>query len=242
MSATELPADGQVILPAPKPTSRWRYFWYAMAPVAGLLGTAVVAAALVALVVGRENQIALASVGQAIASVLFLGFIVWLSVAKREWLADEPISRSAWWRVKAVVGCWLLMTGFGMMLSVSGVIDPNVYRSYQDDFRALMAGSPQLLVWAVVVFIGPLAEELAFRRWMLSVLPKAIGAPLGVAGSALLFVLIHFPSFLGQFLMLLSLSAATTWLWLKTRDWRMCWALHALNNTLFLIGLYATQS
>lgn len=221
---------------APLP-SRWAFFCWGTLPVWGLLGAGLLAAVLVVPTLWQADQAVQIVIAEVLAVLLYFGLFLWLSRSYRHWLPGARLPRSGRWRLFAVLGCWAAVMLVGLFSVLSGLTDLEAYEQYTSEFAQRLSVWPTWLLWLTLVVIGPAAEELAFRRWMLSVLPKAVGSVLAVPASVLLFVLMHFPSFLGQFIALLALSLATTWIWFKTHDWRMCWAVHALNNAVFVLGL-----
>ena len=232
-----LAALPQPLQAAPPRPGRWKLFWLGLVPVWGFLLTMLVGVIVVFGAFGREQTAQTIMLAEILAVVLFLALIVVLSMANRDWLPAATIPRSFRWKALALLASWFVVFAVGALAVLAGITDLDAYNDYLEVFRSRLDVWPVGLTWAMAVVVGPAAEELAFRRWMLSVLPKAIGTPLAVVASVLLFVLMHFPTFWGQFVVLLALSVATTWLWFKTRDWRMCWALHALNNAQFVLVL-----
>jgi membrane protease YdiL (CAAX protease family) len=97
-------------------------------------------------------------------------------------------------------------------------------------------GAGLLLAVVIVVVIGPLVEELAFRGVVLGVLAERFGAFAGIAGSALVFALYHttlwvvVPTFL--------LGIATGWLATRRPTLWPAISLHSLYNGIVVAAIF----
>ncbi|HSC26286.1 MAG TPA: type II CAAX endopeptidase family protein [Vicinamibacterales bacterium] len=107
-------------------------------------------------------------------------------------------------------------------------------QSEQPVFEALLQldGSPFALTCAAIVGLGPLAEELFFRRHVFGRLAAAGRSGVGYAVSAVLFGVIHFHPVLLPSYVLAGLCLA--WLYSRTRWIGTPLLAHAVNNTVAL--------
>ncbi len=93
-------------------------------------------------------------------------------------------------------------------------------------------GSP--LLWAAVLLLAPLFEELLYRERLLPAFRARLGTPIAIAFSSLLFALPHLEPWnvLGAFVVGLMLGAAYT----RTRCTALCIAFHAGLNSACLVS------
>ncbi|MFC0582534.1 CPBP family intramembrane glutamic endopeptidase [Micrococcoides hystricis] len=117
----------------------------------------------------------------------------------------------------------------------------------QESIQQMTTAAPFWLMFIVVVLMGPLVEEYIFRHLLIGKVSRRFKIEwLMVAISALAFASIHFISggdlsfqalvpYLGQGI------AIGIFYVLMRKSLFMAWLLHALNNFVALILLYATQ-
>ncbi len=166
-----------------------------------------------------------------LGNLLFYALLLGLVYSHRQ-LLPEPLALSWPRRIGWVLGLLLVHSAISHALSAAMDPDGGAFDDYARIFRELFRSLPMALVLLFIVVIGPWFEELAYRKWMLSTLPKAIGLPAAVLLSAACFVLLHAPGSLWQVLGLASLALLLSLLWLRTRSLAACWLLHAGNNAL----------
>lgn len=103
-----------------------------------------------------------------------------------------------------------------------------------DDVSELVSDSPIWLIILVIVIIGPIVEELIFRKLLIDRLSR-YGTPLAIVISALAFGLFHGNFY--QFFYALSIGLVLGFMYAKTRNILYPIALHMLIN---FIGSVAT--
>jgi membrane protease YdiL (CAAX protease family) len=174
----------------------------------------------------------------ALGSCLSLGVLALLCWAYRRRLDS---ARAFGWRRGAG---WLLATlaaiyASNALLSILLAPGQDVLDRYLDTYRALLEELPLWASAAFMIGLAPLAEELAFRKWMLSLLPRAIGNVAAIVVGSSLFVAVHFPDSLWHAGMLASASLGFALLWMRSRSLLLCWSAHAAFNT---VGYFAMRS
>ena len=103
--------------------------------------------------------------------------------------------------------------------------------------QLILDGPGLIATVALVVIIGPLAEEVFFRGFVFAGLAGRLGAIGAGLASALLFTLAHVTGELDQNLVLPPIFATgilLTWLYHKTGSIWSCFAAHAMQNALAL--------
>lgn len=182
----------------------------------------------------------LAVVTGGIPTTVALWFLaLWYSLHARGWtwtdlgLGERLGLRRWWWQVAlAYLGVVLLASLVVSQLSAPGE-QPNV-----------MAGGVQFgpvaiaAIWVAVALVGPLVEEVVFRRILLGWLEARVGIVLAVLVQAALFAVLHVVPAAMVLTFLLGLATAAL-----ARRHRTLWpalALHALNNTLAVSVLLTT--
>lgn len=110
--------------------------------------------------------------------------------------------------------------------------------AYRDSYAPLLLGqdgSPGLVTVLFAVVLVPLAEELLFRAWLVSMLARAMPAWVAIGVGGGVFALVHGVSQPAVVLMLWVHGIVLGTLWWRTRSLLACWAVHAANNGLFLL-------
>lgn len=154
-------------------------------------------------------------------------------------LLPAPGANTWRYRLGWVLGLLLVQSAWGYALSAWTDPDGSGFADYARIFHELFSTLPMAVVLLFIVVIGPWFEELAYRKWMLSILPRAVGMPLAVLISGACFVLMHGPASAWQALGLGGLALLLSLLWLRTRSLTACWLLHAANNALACGALLA---
>lgn len=173
----------------------------------------------------------LAVVTGGIPTTVALWFLaLWYGLRTRGWtwtdlgLGPERATPGRWWWQVALayVGVVLLATLVVSQLSAPGE-QPNVM------VGGLHFGPVALLaIWVSVGMVGPLVEEVVFRRVLLGWLESRVGLVLAVLVQATLFAALHVVPAAMTLTFLLGLATA-----LLARRHRSLWpalALHVLNN------------
>jgi membrane protease YdiL (CAAX protease family) len=105
---------------------------------------------------------------------------------------DQPFWRSLGWRfpfdgiARTILGGPLLTVAvalLGYALKAPEIPMP---------FQQMLQDKPTMVLFAIfVVVLGPVSEELAFRGFLMPLMMRTLGVPLGVASTGLLFGLMH---------------------------------------------------
>lgn len=194
-----------------------------------LAATALGTGGLVLLLVAGVDPVAAAT--GALPTTVALWFVaVWYALRGRGWSwADLGLARHGarpgrwWWQVPLA---YVAVVGVGTLL-VSLISDPGEQAN-------VMAGGlrfgPVALValWLAVVLVGPLVEELLFRRTLLGWLEARTGSVLAAVLQAAVFSVLHVIPAAMVLTFLMGLAAA-----LLARAHGSLWpavALHVLNN------------
>lgn len=182
----------------------------------------------------------LAVVTGGIPTAVALWFVaLWYGLRARGWTwADLGLGERAgpgrwWWQVAlAYVGVVLLATLVVSQLAEPGE-QPNVM------VGGVRFGPVAIVaIWVSLVAVGPLVEEVVFRRVLLGWLESRVGLVLGVLVQAALFAVLHVVPAAMVLTFLLGVAAA-----LLARQHRSLWpalALHVLNNMVAVSVLLAT--
>lgn len=205
----------------------------------GFLAATAVGGVVIAVLI-RLGLDSLAVVTGGIPTTVALWFLaLWYGLRTRGWtwtdlgLGGRAAPGRWWWQVVlAYVGVVLLATLVVSRLSVPGE-QPNV-----------MAGGARfgpvalLAIWVSVGMVGPLVEEVVFRRILLGWLESRVGLVLAVLVQAALFAALHVVPAAMALTFLLGVATA-----LLARRHRSLWpalALHVLNNMVAASVLLAT--
>jgi membrane protease YdiL (CAAX protease family) len=148
-------------------------------------------------------------------------------------LARRPTSRQV--ALGAAIGVALFFAAAGIM-SLTALLVPRAW-VHTFDVTHLFQGSPreQLAMAVIATLLAPLAEEVAFRGYLLSALRTHLRPGAAIAASSVLFAAMHldpvrFPAvlFLGAFLGWLAWRSGSLW---------PAVAAHAANNGLGSIAV-----
>lgn len=182
----------------------------------------------------------LAVVTGGIPTTVALWFLaLWSGLRARGWTwADLGLGERLglgrwWWQVAlAYVGVVLVASLVVSQLSAPGE-QPNVLEGGVRFGPVVVAA-----IWVAVGLVGPLVEEVIFRRVLLGWLESRVGLVLAVLVQAALFAVLHVVPAAMVLTFLLGLATA-----LLARRHRSLWpalALHALNNLVALSVLLST--
>lgn len=207
----------------------------------GLIASSALGAALISglILLGADP---LAVVTGGIPTTVALWFVaLWYGLRARGWTwtdlglgSGEGFAPGRWWWQVALayLGVVVLATLVANQLSAPGE-QPNV-----------MVGGVQfgpvaiVAIWVSVAVVGPLVEEVVFRRILLGWLESRVGLALAVLVQGVVFAAIHVVPVAMVLTFLLAVAAA-----LLTRWHRSLWpalALHVLNNMIAVSVLLAT--
>ena len=124
----------------------------------------------------------------------FLCYLIWFLLLKLLlWLKyQEPFWRSLGWRMPEK-GLWLCLIGgpllaFGLNFLAQWLKAPVVKPPFDD---LLFDRRWQFVYGVAAVLAGPLAEELAFRGFMLPLFAKWFGTAAGIVVTGIVFALAH---------------------------------------------------
>jgi len=92
------------------------------------------------------------------------------------------------------------------------------------------------------VFFAPVVEEYVFRAWMLERLRRVMPTWLGLALSALAFMIMHVPHGVVSALVITSAGLLFGLTWLRTRSWLACVVAHSFYNGVVLTSMWGAFS
>jgi hypothetical protein len=176
-------------------------------------------------------------------TVQFLAYLLWFTAL---WLLlkikyDRPFWRSLGWNVPWSGMAWTVVLGPAVAFTVAvlGVAlkTPLVDNPIQ---KMMTDRSAVVLVGFFAATLGPLAEELIFRGFLLPLVARTTGGLLAVALTNLPFVLLHGPQYgwTWQHLMLLFLASSVFGLTkLKTGSTAASTLVHAGYNATFFSAM-----
>ena len=236
-STSPTPAPPRPAAPAParrKRFARWRPGVALIAVVAALIGSQIVALALIFAAGGEDAPDWVIAAGIVIADLVLLGVV--LAVARRG--ADKlgaatlGIRKTAFW---PAVG-WMVLTYF--FVSVFNAIWILVVGtgSLPSD-EAGGGGTPSV---AAVVFVAlgvavaaPIVEEITFRGYLFPALARWKGPWIGALACAIVFGLAHCAVYPPELLPMMAVFGfVACMLFWFTGSLLPCVALHAMNNAL----------
>lgn len=197
------------------------------------------AAVLVLVAAATLGQDWLVSVVVPVATILSIAG-TWTVLVRRGWswrdLGYVRASRALWhllWEVPLIWAAALVLT---VLVGTLAGLDPSgTDSSTSSTADALELGVGAVLITAVcTTAVIPALEEILFRRVLFGWLEQRLGVTTAIAGSALVFGLVHIapPVVLLQFL--IGLGAG-----MLVRTHRTLWAslaLHGLNNGIVTVG------
>jgi membrane protease YdiL (CAAX protease family) len=132
----------------------------------------------------------------------------------------------------------LLAGVWGVVIQLLGVKVPV---SDLDPTRLFAPGVPGVIMLVVVaVILAPVTEEMIFRGVLLPAFAHRWGVTAAVAGSSLVFSVIHLTPVALPALFLFALLLGT--LFVRTRSLWVCIVSHALFNAIGLAAAYAAKS
>jgi membrane protease YdiL (CAAX protease family) len=190
----------------------------------------------------------------AITWRLLLPQIIWygLTFGLLKWLLtiryDQPFWRSLGWRpisFGAALGSLLL--GPTLMIAI-GLLGTALHTPEIDlPFQQLLGSTAStVLLGFVVVILGPVCEELAFRGFLMPLLMRSLGAAGGIIVTGFIFGSIHGYEYEWSWrhMLLISLVGCTFgWVKYKTRSTIAAAFMHStFNLTQFVAFLYQSRT
>lgn len=103
--------------------------------------------------------------------------------------------------------------------------------------RALGEGAFRLATIGIIGIMGPLAEEVFFRGFLLAAMIRPLGAPRAMAVGSAIFAASHFS--IGALVPLFVTGWLLSWLYLKTRSIWPPFAAHAAQNFIAVFAISA---
>ncbi len=96
-------------------------------------------------------------------------------------------------------------------------------------------------IWSFLTLavVAPVAEELLFRKIILTGLEKNYGAHKAILWSAFFFAIFHLNPWQGVGAFLIGIVLG--WLYLNTRNIWLCIAIHAFNNAMSFLAFYLSD-
>jgi membrane protease YdiL (CAAX protease family) len=220
--------------PAPRRQrfARWRPSVALGSVVAALIGSQIVALAIILAAGGDDAPDWLAAAGIVIADLILLGTV--LAVARRG--ADKlgaatlGIRRTRFW---PAVG-WMVMTYFAVMIfNVFWLLVVGTGSVPRDQESGTVTLAGVILVAIGVAVVAPIVEEITFRGYLFTALARWKGPWLGALACGAVFGLAHCAVYPPQLLPLMAVFGFVACLlfWF-TGSLLPCVALHAMNNAL----------
>lgn len=167
------------------------------------------------------------AVGMVIAAVLFVA-VLWAAKGIRRRPFNSAGKQPAGTWLAAIVGFTLFAFGLSAALSPLGLSDSGtgaLFGEMKSDAIGVM----------MLVFIGPLVEELAFREGIQRTLTERFMPVMAALVSAATFGIIHFNPL--QTVSALVLGLVLGLLYMRAGDIRLCLICHILNNGLGVLLL-----
>jgi membrane protease YdiL (CAAX protease family) len=163
---------------------------------------AAVPALLVAALIAKLlfNAFALRGQGKApeLLAAQFLGYLFWFVflylLLRLKY--GRPFWQSLGW-VRASERFWR-WAGWGALLAIAVSIAGSLLRTPDLDMpmkHLLSDRMSVLLIGVAAATVGPVCEEVAFRGFLMPLMVRSMGAPLGIVLSALPFALLHGPQY-----------------------------------------------
>jgi membrane protease YdiL (CAAX protease family) len=110
-------------------------------------------------------------------------------------------------------------------------------------FRQMLGNRPTIILFSIfVVILGPLAEELAFRGFLMPLLIRSFGPILGIVGTGVLFGALHAYEYSWSWRHVVLITAAGTtfgWVRYKTGSIAASIFMHATYNLTQLAAFFA---
>jgi len=128
----------------------------------------------------------------------FLGYLFWfifLYLLLRLKYGRPFWESLGWLRVSERLWWW---AGWGALLAIAISLAGTLLRTPDLDMpmkRLLGDRMSVLLIGVAAATVGPVCEEIAFRGFLMPLLVRSMGAPLGIVLSALPFALLHGPQY-----------------------------------------------
>ena len=153
----------------------------------------------------------------------------------KEVLKLKVPNKKVWWMVPAVVGGYVVL--LVMFFMILYVISPKILEQQQDVAAALekIRGLKLFIMAFGVAFLTPIAEELFFRSFLLSLYAKKVQFLVGIFAGAALFGLAHWQLNVSVDTFLFGIALGLlTW---QTESIYPAIALHMLKNGLALTSI-----
>lgn len=174
------------------------------------------------------------------APILMLGLTLLLAkllIKKplREVLKLKKPNKKVWWMVPATVGGYIVLLIF--FFAILYLINPQILEQEQDVAAAIqkITGLKLMLMAFGVAILTPIAEELFFRGFLLSLYAKKVKFLVGIFVSAALFGLAHLQLNVSVDTLLFGIALGLlTW---QTESIYPAIALHILKNGLALTAI-----
>jgi membrane protease YdiL (CAAX protease family) len=134
------------------------------------------------------------------------------------------------------IGVWLIaLIGIGIWSVLTA--DVEALQPPDNATEALkLAGGSIVPAWLLVGLLGPFAEEVFFRGFLLNGMLQRLKGPVALVLSAAVFAIFHIDP--GLYVPTFLLGLALGWVYLKTRSIWPSIFMHALHNTLVIIATW----
>jgi membrane protease YdiL (CAAX protease family) len=156
---------------------------------------------------------------------------------------DQPFWRSLGWRFPFRGMGWTLFGGplLAFAIAILGFLlrTPDI----QMPFRQMLGNRPTVVLFAIfVVILGPLAEELAFRGFLMPLVIRSFGPAIGIVATGVVFGGLHAYEYSWSWRHVLLIAAAGTtfgWVRYKTGSIAASIFMHATYNLTQLAAFFA---
>lgn len=235
----------------PQPVVPWGWRDIGKAILLIIIGSFVLGAMVVGITIATDNQLD-ETQGMTAAPLFWLGALiygvvilaVYLFAVRRgqnDWSVVGFRSFSTWWL--ATIPVLALVQLLGMSLINALLVLPFTGGNFDNpQIEALTGGSSlsirQLgVLFILVAVIAPIAEELFFRGMLYPLLRQRWSPKVAIVINGFVFALIHFIPILIPGLFFVGMVLA----WVRERSGSIipCMLLHALQNGLVLLSIYA---
>lgn len=175
----------------------------------------------------------------------FLAYAFWFAAlwAMLKTRYNQPFWRSLGWNVPWSGVSWSIVLGPALALSIAVLGAALSTPQIDNPIRKLISDrTSAILVGAFATTLGPLAEELVFRGFLLPLAVRSVGVAAGLTITNLPFALLHGPQYgwTWQHMVLLFIaSTAFGYTRLRTGSTAASTLVHAGYNATFFVALIA---
>jgi membrane protease YdiL (CAAX protease family) len=191
-----------------------------------------------AIATGNRHQLPPVEYLTLLTCIITSGVIVW-AVRRTRWPLTDYLALVTPLKLHiavAIIGAIGIGLGEATLLSWLGGGEANDEAVLAGYFAARRAGLLPLY-WLNTVALAPLTEEIVFRGFLLPSWARTLGWPVAIAGTSILFALMHFQYDWRGMLAVGLLGVFSAWLRLRSGSLVPSFVAHAGGNLLATIGL-----